>query len=193
MEQVTFKNIDHMLTRDMVEEYNRLTAKNITKFSSREAGVKQLTKAREAFLANKPVEEDKKEEAFNEIACPKCGETHDQTYAGKEGTAAGDRLFCHHCNTEYYPNGKIYKQQKDSTTRGAAIAESWNNPEVASKRKQRTHVTVNGASYNSVADAFTKLGLPMGQHIKFRMELKAEGKKDFKLGDKVYHFETATK
>lgn len=43
----------------------------------------------------------------------------------------------------------------------------------------RTHVKVNGVEYRSVREAFKALGLPDSKHIKFRMELKAAGKKSF--------------
>jgi hypothetical protein len=59
--------------------------------------------------------------------------------------------------------------------RSAGVSESWKNPEVAAKRKERSRVEVNGVVYKSVADAFRHLGIDMKHHIKFRQELKANG------------------
>lgn len=61
---------------------------------------------------------------------------------------------------------------------GAAkqIAASWKDPEVFAARITRNNVKVDGTVYTSVREAFVKLGLPLGQHIKFRMNLKAAGK-----------------
>jgi len=49
------------------------------------------------------------------------------------------------------------------------------------ERTIRHHVTVDGAEYKSVADAFRKLKLPMGKHIKFRGDLKTS-----KAGQEVF-------
>lgn len=59
---------------------------------------------------------------------------------------------------------------------GKHIAESWKDPEVFAARITRNNVKVDGTVFASVRDAFVKLGLPLGTHIKFRMELKAAGK-----------------
>ena len=118
--------------------------------------------------------------------CPKCGATQDITPAGLEGTTAADRNFCNHCSTEWFPaTGKIYKAPASSAQRAASIAASWANPEVAAARAIRSSVTVSGGSlkgtvaYPSLRAAFVALGLPLGQHIKFRGQLKAEGVKKF--------------
>lgn len=107
--------------------------------------------------------------------CPKCGADHDQTAAGLEGEAGADRLFCHLCGTEYHEDGKIYKAPKASAERGAAIAASWSDDEVRKARATRHAVLVDKVEYRSVRAAFVALGLPLGQHISFRMQLKAEG------------------
>ena len=57
--------------------------------------------------------------------------------------------------------------------RSLAIAKSWNNPETAAKRSERSKVLVDGVLYKSVREAFEALGLPMSKRIRFRMELKA--------------------
>ena len=68
--------------------------------------------------------------------------------------------------------------------RGAAIAESWKDKAVAARRAQRNGVRVkapNGGegNYKSVREAFVILALPLGQHIKFRGNLKAAGAAEF--------------
>ena len=171
MAQATLKNIDHMLTRDMVDEYNRLTGKNITKFSSREAGVRQLTKAREAHQSGQavlPGEEDEHDMPQDERVIEPVVEPVVELVVVKPA-------------------------RKESADRAKHIAESWDDPNVAAKRKQRNGVRVStdGISYteyNSVSAAFKALGLPMGVHIKFRMDLKACGAKTIKMGDGEYLF-----
>lgn len=192
------KQIAEMTTAEMVAEYNILTGKSIKKFSSRAAGEKQLAKAREAnpqpTVVEKTMPKAKKTEAkkpFNYAVdgCPKCGATEDQTYAGEENTPAGERLFCHHCGTEYHQDGRIYKAPAKSEKRSTAISESWNDPKIAAKRARRDNVEVKGVGiFRSVCEAFKVLNLPMNQHIKFRMAVKEAGTGTFKSGDKSYKF-----
>lgn len=196
------KNIADMTTSEMVAEYNALTGKSIKKFSSRAAGEKQLANARAANPQTTPVQEKtmakpKKQEkvvatkkAYSiDDGCPNCGEKHDQTYAGEENTPAGNRMFCHHCSTEYTQDGKIYKAPAKSEKRSTAISESWNDPKIAAKRARRDNVEVKGVGiFRSVCEAFKTLNLPMNQHIKFRMSVKEAGNGVFKDGDKTYKF-----
>jgi hypothetical protein len=49
---------------------------------------------------------------------------------------------------------------------------SWDNPKVREKRLNRQHIKVDGTTYKSVKEAFIKLGMPIGSHIRFRMKLK---------------------
>lgn len=57
------------------------------------------------------------------------------------------------------------------------VADTWTDPHVAAKRSERHGVIVNGTTqYRSVRAAFLDLGLPMKDHIKFRINLKAKGK-----------------
>lgn len=76
-----------------------------------------------------------------------------------------------------------------SEKRSIAIGESWANPITARDRGVRDKVTVNGVQYNSVADAFRKLDLPMSNHIKFRMSVKTARHGDFVHKGTTYHFE----
>ena len=128
-------------------------------------------------------------EGAKELACPSCGATHDQTYAGEEGTAAGERMFCHHCSTEYHTDGRIFKRPASSLSRSAAIAASWANPEVAAARATRVEVVVEGmGAFKSVPAAFRALNLPMGRMIPFRLVIKAQGEATFTMGDREYFF-----
>lgn len=63
----------------------------------------------------------------------------------------------------------------------------------AKNRKQgngtpRSAVKADGTEYRSVKQAFEKLKLPLGRHIRFRMALKAAGKLAFEHGDKKINF-----
>jgi hypothetical protein len=73
------------------------------------------------------------------------------------------------------------KKEEAPRSRAEAIQASWQDKSVAAARAVKNKVKVGGTEYNSVADAFRQLRLPMSQHIKFRMELKASasGRKTF--------------
>ena len=73
------------------------------------------------------------------------------------------------------------KREPKPADRSAAITASWKNKDVAPARATKNKVKVDGTEYNSVGDAFRQLKLPMGKHIAFRMELKAQasGRKTF--------------
>jgi len=193
------KNVIEMTTKEMIAEYNTLTGKNITKFSTRAVGEKQLERARAYYGAQEQAAEEvaaeevaadtfdapeeiwaaKKEYHYSEDGCPNCGAKEDITPAGEENTAAGERLFCHNCSTEFHQNGKIYKARSTGGI-SEGVKKSWANPEVAAARAKRDAVSVEGkGEFKSVAAAFKALNLPMAKHIKFRMELKAKGAAKF--------------
>lgn len=74
---------------------------------------------------------------------------------------------------------KVPAKKAPATTnvkRAEAISKSWQDPAVASARAERTKVVVDGTPYPSVRQAFFALGLPDSKHIKFRLELKRNGK-----------------
>jgi len=56
-----------------------------------------------------------------------------------------------------------------------------------------THVIVNRKQFHSVKQAFEKLKLPLGRHIRFRMALKKAGKLVFEHGRKRVTFSVAAK
>ena len=71
------------------------------------------------------------------------------------------------------------RKQVEKNTRSASIAKTWKNKSVAQARATHNHVMVGKTEYRSVKAAFEALGLPLGQHIRFRQELKANGKATF--------------
>ena len=193
------KNVTEMSTKEIVAEFNALTGKDTKRFATRAAAEKALTKARDAKdmvdatgllyteqEAQKLTDEIVKPYHYSD-GCPKCG-MHDQVPAGAEGETGSDRLYCNYCDTEYYENGKIYKEPKPSATRSASIAESWNNVEVADARSRRHTVHVKGEikkghminqDFGSVPKAFKELGLDHKKMIAFRLALVKAGKLDF--------------
>lgn len=74
----------------------------------------------------------------------------------------------------------IPKVAADGSSRRHVLSEkqrvSWLDPEVREARCERSAVSVDGEDFKSVRAAFLELGLPMGKHIKFRGELKEQGK-----------------
>lgn len=74
------------------------------------------------------------------------------------------------------PKGNKFRDRHE------AASETWNNPQIATKRKKRhsVKVYVDGTKsfnqYPSVAAAFKHLELPMGVHIDFRQKLVKLGK-----------------
>lgn len=80
---------------------------------------------------------------------------------------------------------KTFRDKTIAVERVKAVVHASKVRKPETKRKQtetqfiRHKVKVHGELYGSVAKAFTALKLPMGQHIKFRMELKAAGAKTF--------------
>lgn len=196
-------NVETASTKDLVAFYNanadHFGKKVVTKFSDRataELRVRMMVADLEAeeSVKNKTAaavpQSEHKGFDYTVDGCPNCKATENQTAAGLDGTKAGDeRNFCHECSTEYWRDtGKIYNAPKTSETRSKGISESWNDPEVAAKRAQRHNVKVGKDVYRSVLEAFKKLHLPVSQHIKFRMVLKAAKTAEFKLGDQVFKF-----
>lgn len=178
MKRMTSQQLEAASTKDLVAYYNHFAGKSIIKFSSRAAGLKQCS----AYAVD---EGDGHYGRDDRYSCPHCGGNANITNAGPEGTVAGDeRGFCHECGTEFWlATGKIYNAPAASASRSASIAASWADPEVRTERSVRTRVLVDGVEYRSVAQAFAKLGLSMGAHIRFRMDLKAAGKLTY-LGHK---------
>lgn len=156
--------ITEMTTAEMVAEYNKLTGKSIKKFSDRKAGERQLAAARSMaetkglFSGKKPIPQ-----VPSAVAAPK-----------KASAVSAPK--------------KTSAPRVNIDSRSKSVASSWKNPDVAASRAERTNISVAGTFYRSVKEAFEKLGLPLGKHIKFRMELKAAGTKTFEYDGKKYNF-----
>ncbi len=68
--------------------------------------------------------------------------------------------------------------------RSSAIAKSWTDAQVSAARTTRHAVVASGKLYPSTKAAFVALGLPLSNHIAFRMALKADGVAVFPLGNR---------
>jgi len=85
---------------------------------------------------------------------------------------------------------KVYKTHEE---RSEAIAKSWLVPATKAKRVTRHSVDVVTPEglrmgFHSTKHAFEVLELPLGQHIRFRGQLKQAGTKEFVANDGSYKF-----
>ena len=85
---------------------------------------------------------------------------------------------------------KVYKTHEE---RSEAIAKSWLVPATKAKRVTRHGVDVVTPEglrmgFRSTKEAFEVLELPLGQHIRFRGQLKQAGTKEFVANDGSYKF-----
>lgn len=80
---------------------------------------------------------------------------------------------------------KKFADRKTAEKRVAALGGE------TTKGTMHSKVIVNGTEYRSVKQAFEKLKLPLGRHIRFRMALKKAGKLDFEHNDKKTTFKVA--
>lgn len=155
-------------TPELVAFYNANAVKQVTKFADRGTAEKRVTQMIVDMVAAAQF-------------CPFCDTLfnygHDITYAGTEGTKAGENYFHHHCGKIFRPDGTAPKGSAPvSTDRSRAIATTWTDPAVAAARAQRHKVVVEGrGEFRSVKAAFLALGLPVSKVIPFRMKLKAKG------------------
>lgn len=165
--------VDIAKTADLVAFYNAHAVKSVSKFADRKTAEKRVL-----TLISDMTAQGQFCPHCNDIANPdRCGA--DITCAGREGTAAGERMFCHSCSTEFHSDGTVYTPPKPKA-RSAAIAASWADKDVAARRGARHHVVVEGkGEFKSVREAFSRLGLPISKHIRFRMALKAAGALEF--------------
>lgn len=174
-------NIATATTKELVEFYNAHSDKAVTKFADRKTAEKRVLLLIEAM----PVAEEAKEpvSGCGHSHCPECGihlsngvmdfDSAVEATGSKAKAGMTKQWSCMACDAEW---GEVrYKKQASNAARADGIARSWEDKEVAAKRAKRHFVRVNGAEFNSVRAAFVALGLPLNKHIKFRMELKAEG------------------
>lgn len=164
--------VSYAKTSELVAFYNAHAIKTVTKFADRATAEKRVTQMITDMVAAAQF-------------CPMCDTLfnygHDITYAGAEGTKAGENYFHHHCGKTFRPDGTVPKAAAPANVdRSAAISATWGNPEVAAARAARDKVVVEGrGEYRSVKAAFIALGLPVSKHIPFRMKLKAAGAAHF--------------
>lgn len=193
------KQVSKVSTAELLAFFNANTGgAQVKKFADRKTAERRVLALIDEMIADGDLPTQEETKVTKEVksfsyevdGCPSCGTKHDQAYAGEEGTAAEERNLCHHCGTEYWrETGEIYNAPKKSATRSAAIAKSWENDTVASARAARDNVVVEGfGTFRSVAAAFKKIGLPISRHIKFRLELKANGAGTFTYGTDEYSF-----
>lgn len=118
--------------------------------------------------------------------CPHC-DVHLSNGVALHGDEVNDHEFqvnekyevlCLGCGNEFGQPIKAAKP-KSSVARSEGIADSWRDEEVRAKRCKRDGVRVisktRNMDFRSVRQAFLELDLPLKEHIKFRMELKAAG------------------
>ena len=160
-------------TAQLVAAYNAASAKSVTKFQDRATAERRVLVVLQGLVSAGRF-------------CPHCAKSVTDidlgniTAAGPEGTAAAERHLCHSCDTEFRADGSVFKRPAASSAAAGRIAESWQREDVRRARTTRHAVRVTSAegltaTYRSVREAFVNLHLPLGQHIKFRMKLKAAG------------------
>lgn len=141
-------------TSELLALYNTLTNKSTKKFSSREAGETQVM------------------EAIKQVgACPLCAAHPKHLKIVVDET---QEVHCSVCGKNSIGDKEVEASPKPKRPT-ENIKASWKNKKVAEARSQRNGVEVAGKQYKSVLAAFKELGLPVNKHIKFRLELKANG------------------
>jgi predicted nucleic acid-binding Zn-ribbon protein len=186
-------NVSEATTTELVAFYNSIVAadKQIKKFADRKTAERRVAE----LVASLPVAEvagfNAPEAPAGEVApegvrvCPHCGDTGslyhvddcaantDKTYRQlRDADFEAGEFWCVACGGH---SGAPVIFPAKSTARAEGVARSWQDAEVAARRAVRDKVEVDGALFKSVAAAFKALGLPMKEHISFRMSLKAAG------------------
>lgn len=155
-------NVNEMTMKELVAEYNEISETTVKRFSDRKTAERRLMIAK---LDAEMIEH------FGVTHCPHCG-VHLENGVGwnDDGMTKCDtnEYVCLGCGEEFGPELKA-----KSESLSEAIRKSWQDPTTAAKRSQRSAVKVGNDYYTSVAAAFRALHLPMNEHIKFRMNLKA--------------------
>jgi hypothetical protein len=166
-------NFKTATTTELVTFYNQHATKPITKFADRKTAERRV-----AALLITPSD-----------TCPSCnggnitcGQV--KSLNGRQHVVNEHEALCHTCGHEFNFNTRQPLRAGKKTNRGAAIAASWQDKSVAARRAARHNVVVvtpkgGQIQHKSVRQAFMVLALPLGQHIKFRGELKASGSAEF--------------
>jgi len=190
-------------TADLLAFFNANTGgAQVKKFADRKTAERRVKALIEEMIADgdlQPQEETQVTEETQEavigefVNCPHCGIHlgngvchHGQEVNGKTIKHDEFEYACLGCGGEF---GTPIHRVAKSATRSEAIAKSWDNDEIAKARAARDNVSVEGyGTFRSVAAAFKKIGLPISRHIKFRIDLKANGTGTFKYGTDEYSF-----
>jgi hypothetical protein len=151
---LTADNIAKTSMADLIAIHNSVAPKAVKKFSDRKTAERRLLSL---------AAETRAAASKGDKAAKKAGDLR-----------ATDRRTATRRDAPAAP--KVKKAAKPAADRSSAIAASWSNAEVANARSMRHSVKVGGETYKSVATAFRALNLPMGPHIRVRMEIVANGK-----------------
>lgn len=168
-------DIKNATMSEMVAFYNAHSDKPVKRFSDRATAERRVS----ALVP------DEYTAQYGTAHCPSCGVhlsngvlvhgvDEQSDGSGRTITNTTHEYYCMGCGHEFGP--AIKSPRASSPVLSAAIRESWKNPATAQKRSQRSGVKVDGVWHRSVGSAFRHLGLPMNEHIKFRMQLKSAGK-----------------
>lgn len=195
-------NVTTATTAELVAFYNAKSATPVKRFSDRKTAERRVA----ALLASEQQQNVVKVTAqeisaiarramaadnAHELRCPECGDTDNLTTGEVKIVRGMQHLVnehiadCHMCGHEWNTEtGRPVRKAAASPERSAAIAASWQDKKVAEARAARHAVEVvtpDGKKiwHSSVRHAFLVWSLPLGQHIKFRGQLKAAGKADF--------------
>lgn len=198
-------NVTTATTAELVAFYNAKSAKPVKKFADRKTAERRVAAllaadqqqnlvkvtAQEVAAAARRAMAENKIHSDHRLTCPECGDTDNLTTGavkllrGMQHVVNEHIADCHMCGHEWnIETGKPVRKSAASPERSAAIAATWQDKKVAKARAVRHAVEVTTpkgktASHRSVREAFMVLALPLGQHIKFRGQLKAAGKADF--------------
>lgn len=195
-------NVTTATTAELVAFYNAKSAKPVKKFADRKTAERRVAALLAADQQQNLVKVTAQEVAAaarramaadnaHELRCPECGDTDNLTTGavkllrGMQHVVNEHIADCHMCGHEWnIETGKPVRKSAASPERSAAIAVSWQDKKVAEARAARHAVEVvtpDGKKiwHSSVRHAFLVWSLPLGQHIKFRGQLKAAGKADF--------------
>lgn len=160
-------NVSTATTKELVAFYNANAETPVKRFSDRATAERRVSRLLEE-MAQASGEECKHTycsiNSALEVVCDVCGEVQEPAEAEQMEKKEADA------------EAPAATEAPTDKVRSEAISESWKDPEVKAKRSARHFVRVDGVEYRSVRAAFVALSLPLNQHIKFRMALKAAGK-----------------
>lgn len=179
------KQIASAKTAELVAFFNANCAavgvKPVAKFADRKTAERRVAE----LVAKLPKPAKTEAAKYTQGTCPACGDSTNGITCGtvinlhgKQEVINEHEAMCHVCGHQFnYETGKaLPKKGAANPQAGKHIAESWKDADTYAARITRNNVKVDGVVYTSVREAFVKLGLPLGTHIKFRMNLKAAGK-----------------